>query len=110
MSNVVGFPQPKVTVHINDETMSLLTSDQLIYRIWDLLDSAVEFIGNPDDPKSGDEWHFNHQEAFCNALEVQICARVLVRRMIGSEPREIQMEITRRLFQKLGIPSEGGEA
>ncbi|PZQ38983.1 MAG: hypothetical protein DI560_15280 [Pseudomonas putida] len=110
MSNVLEFPRPEATVHINDETMSLLTSDQLIYRIWDLLDSTVEFIGNPDDPKSGDHWHFNHQEAFCNALEAQICARVLVRRMVGAEPREIQMELTRRLLQKLGIPNEGGKA
>lgn len=110
MNNVLSFPQPQATVHINDETMSLLTNEQLAYRIWDLLDSTVEIVGSPDDPDSRDHWQFNQQEAYGNALEAQICARVLARRIIGVEPREIQTEQTRRLREQLGIPHDGGEA
>lgn len=110
MNNVIGFPQPAATVHVNDETMSLLASDQLIYRIWDLLDSTVEIIGNPDDPDSRDHWQINQQEAYGNSLEAQICARVLVRRIIGVEPREIQREQTRRFLAACGISRDGGEA
>ncbi len=110
MSNVIGFPQPQATVHINDETMSLLTNEQLAYRIWDLLDTTVEIVGNPDDPGSRDHWQFNQQEAFASALEAQICARVLARQIIGVDPREIQTEQTRRLREKYGIPNDGGEA
>lgn len=110
MSNVLNFPQPEATVHINDETMSLLTNEKLAYRIWDLLDTTVEIVGSPDDPGSRDHWQFNQQEAFGSALEAQICARVLARRIIGVEPREIQTEQTRRLREKYGIPNDGGEA
>ncbi|MDD0969702.1 hypothetical protein [Pseudomonas aphyarum] len=110
MSNVLNFPQPQATVHINDETMSLLTNEQLAYRIWELLDSTVEIIGSPDDPGSREHWHFNQQEAFGSALEAQICARVLAREIIGVEPREIQIEQTRRLRAELGIQNDGGEA
>lgn len=110
MNNVIGFPKPEATVHINDETMSLLTSEQLAYRIWDLLDSTVEIIGNPDDLSSRDHWQINQQEAYGNSLEAQICARVLVRRIIGVEPREIQTEQTRRLLAACGISHGGGEA
>ncbi|MCS4310231.1 hypothetical protein M2397_000506 [Pseudomonas sp. BIGb0381] len=110
MNNVLNFPQPEATVHINDETMSLLTNEQLAYRIWELLDSTGEMIGCPDDQESRDNWYFNQQEAFGSALEAQICARVLARRIIGVEPREIQTEQTRRLREKCGIPNDGGEA
>lgn len=110
MSKVLKFPQPQATVHINDETMSLLTNEQLAYRIWDQIDSAVEMIGCPDDKESRDNWHFNQQEAFGSALEAQICARVLARRILGIDPREVQAEQTRHLREKYGIPNDGGEA
>ena len=110
MKNVIDFPQPEPTVHINDETMSLLTNEQLAYRIWDMLDSTVEMIGNPDDPTSRDHWLSNQPEAYCSALEGQICARVLARRILGVEPRSIQQEQTRRLRLALGITVDGGDA
>ena len=110
MSKVIDFPSPTETVHINDETMSLLTNEQLVYRIWDLLDSTVEIVGNPDEEGSRDHWDSNQQEAYCSALEGQICARVLARRILGVEPRGIQEERTRRLRAALGIPCDGGQA
>lgn len=110
MKNVINFPAPEATVHINDETMSLLTNEQLAYRIWDMLDNAVELIGSPDDPSSREQWLNNQQDAYCSALEGQICARVLARRILGVEPRSIQQEQTRRLRLSLGITVDGGEA
>ncbi len=110
MSNVLSFSQTEATVHINDETMSLLTNEQLAYRIWDMLDSTVELIGSPDDPSSREQWLNNQHEAYCSALEGQICARVLARRILGVEPRSIQQEQTRRLRLSLGIAVDGGDA
>lgn len=110
MSNVIDFPQPHEVVHINDETMSLLTNEQLAYRIWDLLDSTVEIVGSPDEEGSRDHWDSNQSEAYGGALEAQICARVLARRIVGVEPRSIQEEQTRRLRVALGIPCDGGDA
>lgn len=103
MSTDIDSPIPADTVHINDETMSLLTNEQLAYRIWNLLDSTVEIVGNPDEEGSRDNWDSNQQDAYCSALEGQICARVLARRIIGVEPRSIQEEHTRRLQIALGI-------
>lgn len=103
MSKEIDLPALAETVHINDETMSLLTNEQLAYRIWNLLDSTVEIVGNPDEEGSWDHWDSNQQEAYCSALEGQICARVLARRIIGVEPRSIQEEQTRRLQIALGI-------
>jgi len=102
MSNVLHFPQPTEAVHINDETMSLLTNEQLAYRVWCLLDSTVELVGSPDSPDAS-EWIFNHSEAYSSALEGLICARVLARRLIGAEPREIHDEQIRRLRVEYGI-------
>jgi hypothetical protein len=103
MSTDIDFQTPADAVHINDETMSLLTNEQLAYRIWNLLDSTVEIVGNPDEEGSRDHWGSNQQEAYCSALEGQICARVLARRIIGVEPRSIQEEQTRRLRLALGV-------
>lgn len=108
MNNVIHLPIPAGTVHINDETMSLLTNEQLVYRVWDLLDSIVEIIGDPDEESSGEHWDSNHGEAYGNALEAQICARVLARRILGVEPRSIQTEQTRRLRNAFGIQIDGG--
>lgn len=110
MSNVLSFPESEPTVHINDETMSLLTNEQLAYRIWDMLGSTVELVGSPDDPISREHWLSNQEEAYCSALEGQICARVLARRILGVEPRSIQQEQTRRLRAELGITVDGGDA
>lgn len=109
MSNDIEFQTPADTVHINDETMSLLTNEELAYRIWNLLDSTVEIVGNPDEEGSRDHWDSNQQEAYCSALEGQICARVLARRIIGIEPRSIQEEQTRRLRFALGINGDETE-
>jgi hypothetical protein len=103
MSKEADFPAPAASVHINDETMSLLTNEQLAYRVWELLDTTVEIVGNPDEEGSRDHWDSNQQEAYCSALEGQICARVLARRIIGVEPRSIQDEQTRRIRVALGI-------
>lgn len=109
MKNVINFPAPEATVHINDETMSLLSNDLLAYRIWDLLDSTVEIVGNPEEEGSREHWDSNQGEAYANALEAQICARVLARRILGVEPRSIQEERIKRLRIACGIQSDGGE-
>lgn len=109
MKNVINFPVPAATVHINDETMSQLTNEQLSYRIWDLLDSTVEIVGSPDEEGSREHWDSNQGEAYASALEAQICARVLARRILGVEPRSIQDERARRLRIACGIQCDGGE-
>lgn len=107
MSNVHQlFPvDSSQVVHVNDETMSLRSSDQLSYRVWDLLDSIVEMMGNPDEPDTHKHWEENHSGAYAAALEAMICARVMVRRLTGSEPRDIQAEVTRLIREAYGIPA-----
>lgn len=105
MSNVHQlFPvDSSQVVHVNDETMSLRSNDQLSYRVWDLLDSIVEMMGNPDEPDTHKHWKENHSEAYAATLEAMICARVMVRRLTGSEPRDIQAEVTRLIREACGI-------
>lgn len=104
MSNVVNLPQPPAAEVINDETMSLLTNDQLAWRIWSSLNETEGLIEEEGIP----EWKFNQNDVLCEVSVALICARVLVRRMTGMEPKAIAEEHHRLFMIAAGLPVDGG--
>ncbi|HCF1421616.1 TPA: hypothetical protein N0H37_001622 [Pseudomonas aeruginosa] len=102
MSTVAHLPDP---VMLDEKSFEQFDSDQVAYKVWCSIDTAFELLGEFEPPVVA-EIAPNIVEIQFEIIKARFALMVLVKRLCGWRPEDIDEVLAERLMEKLLSGSE----